>query len=66
MTSTPPRLLRLPEVRRLTGLATSSIYAEMQAGKFPRQVKLTERSVAWPENLVADWIAARLASNPGA
>lgn len=56
------RLLRLPEVRNRTGLSTSTLYALMQAGAFPRPVKLTARSVAWPENLVADWIAARLAA----
>lgn len=55
-----PRLLRLPEVRSMTGLPTSSLYALMADGAFPRPVKLTERSVAWPENLVTDWIAARL------
>lgn len=66
MTTSPPRLLRLPEVRHRTGLATSSLYALMADGEFPRPVKLTERSVAWPESLVSDWVAARLATHPAA
>lgn len=57
-----PRLLRLREVRSMTGLSQSTLYALMQTGDFPRPVRLTTRTVAWPENLVADWIAARLRS----
>ena len=60
------RLLRLPEVRHLTGLSTSTLYALMADGTFPRPVKLTERSVAWPERLVADWISTRLSAVPAA
>lgn len=61
MNPTPvPRLLRLREVRSMTGLSQSALYALMAEGRFPRPVKLTERSVAWPENLVAGWIADRL------
>jgi len=33
------RLLRLPEVQRLTGLCRSAIYEQMQSGAFPRSVK---------------------------
>lgn len=66
MTDSHPRLLRLPEVRHRTGLATSSLYALMAEGEFPRPVKLTERSVAWPEHLVSDWVAARIAANSAA
>jgi prophage regulatory protein len=57
-----PRLLRLREVRSMTGLSQSALYALMKDGQFPRPVKLTERSVAWPESLVAEWITARLAA----
>lgn len=54
------RLLRLSEVRHLTGLSQSSLYAEMQAGRFPRPLKLTRRSVAWRENQIAEWISERV------
>lgn len=64
MNESNTRLLRLPEVRRLTGLPTSSLYALMQSGQFPRPVRLTQRSVAWPEILVSDWLAARIAAGP--
>ncbi|MBM3802791.1 MAG: AlpA family phage regulatory protein [Acidimicrobiia bacterium] len=57
-----PRLLRLKEVKEKTGMATSSIYAEMAAEKFPRPVRLTRRAVAWPDNLINQWISDRLST----
>jgi len=56
------RILRLKEVRERTGLATSSIYALMADGKFPRPARLSERTVGWPENEVDDFVAARIAA----
>jgi len=56
------KLLRLPDVRARTGLPTSTLYAMMADGKFPRPVKLSARSVAWDESLVESWIVQRLAS----
>lgn len=56
-----PSLLRLPDVRRLTGLSNSAIYRHAQNGSFPRPLKLSERSSAWVESEVRGWIAARIA-----
>ena len=54
------RILRLNEVKVLTGLSRSTIYAEIAKGKFPRQVKLTgARSVGWYESAIAQWIESR-------
>ncbi len=54
-------LLRLPEVKRLTGLSTTVIYERMEAGTFPCAVKLGPRAVAWAADEVLDWIGARKA-----
>ncbi len=54
------RLLRLPEVRRLTGLCRSTIYQKMQRGIFPRSVKVGPRAAGWSEASVQAWIADRL------
>ncbi len=44
----------------MTGLARSTIYAEIAKGKFPRQIKLTgARSVGWHESAVVQWIESR-------
>lgn len=56
----PDRLLRLPEVERLTGLRRSTIYEQMRRGIFPRSVKAGQRSAAWPESAVQSWIAERM------
>ena len=54
------RLLRLPEVERLTGLRRSTIYEQMQRGVFPRSVKVGPRAATWSEIAVQAWIADRL------
>jgi len=56
----PDRLLRLPEVQRLTGLGRSAIYLQMQEGVFPRSVKAGRRAATWSEAAVQAWIAQRL------
>ena len=63
MSDTIAKLSRLPEVRTRTGLPTSTLYAMMADGKFPRPIKLSARSVAWDESLVSDWIETRLAES---
>lgn len=60
--ATPPRLLRLPDVIRATGLARSSIYDLIAAGRFPRPVPLTATARAWREDEVQQWIADRIAA----
>jgi len=56
-----PALIRISEVHRLTGLSNSAIYRGVQSGTFPRPLKLTERSSAWVETEVLEWIASRIA-----
>lgn len=55
------KLLRLPEVERLTGYKKTSIYAGMRATPptFPRCVRLGVRAVAWRESDIAAWQAQR-------
>ena len=53
------RLLRRPEVERVTGLARSSIYRLMQSGDFPRPVKVGPAAVRWRESDIAAWLESR-------
>jgi len=53
------RFLRLNEVREITGLSRSSIYADPQ---FPKPVKIGSRAVAWVEAEVRDWAKVRIAA----
>ena len=50
------RIIRRTEVLFMTGLATSTLYAKMQAGEFPRPIKLGRRAVGWKSNTVELWI----------
>ncbi|WP_297899993.1 AlpA family phage regulatory protein [Metallibacterium sp.] len=62
----PPRLLRLPEVIRSTGLARSSIYDLIREGRFPAPVPLTATARAWRSDEIETWISERCAERDGA
>ena len=55
------RLIRIGEVKRLTGLSTATIYRKISAKEFPRPVQLGAVARAWPLSEVQDWIAQRIA-----
>ena len=54
------KLIRLKKVSELTGLARSTIYKYIAEGAFPKSMKLGPRLVAWVEEEVQAWIAARI------
>jgi prophage regulatory protein len=53
------RLIRLPEVRAMVGLGTTSIYDKIKKGEFPKQVKLGRLS-GWVEAEVQEWISRQI------
>lgn len=55
------RLLRRREVELKTGKSRSAIYDGVSKGTFPAPVPIGDKSVAWLEEEVDSWIAARLA-----
>ena len=54
-------ILRLPEVITKTGRSRSTLYADIEAGKFPKPVKLGARAIGFVADEVDAWIAARIA-----
>lgn len=54
------RLIRLEEVRRLSGLSRSHLYALIQRGEFPSPVKISIRAAAWVSREVDQWVRARI------
>jgi prophage regulatory protein len=52
----PLRILRLSAVKAKTGQATSTIYAAIASGNFPRPIPLGERAVGWLESEIDSWI----------
>jgi len=54
------RILRRTEVEATIGLGRSSIYAMMEAGSFPKPVRLGQRAVGWLEHEVQEWLKNRV------
>lgn len=55
------KLMRLPEVREFTQRSTTRIYADMEAGTFPRPIKIGPRAVAWTTSSLNAWLQERIA-----
>jgi prophage regulatory protein len=58
----PNRLIDRTAVKAMTSLPTSSLYALMAKKQFPTPVKISDRRVAWQENLVQEWINSRISA----
>ena len=59
-TSHPRRIMRLPEVKSLTGFGRAWIYMLMQQGKFPKSRRIGTRAVGWDSQEVEQWVVQRL------
>jgi len=55
--------LRLPELKSVTGLSKSSLYALIRAKSFPSPVQLGPRTVAWVRSEVRQWAAERISKS---
>lgn len=68
-TALPPpravRILRLPDVCRITGLGRSMIYQLEADRHFPGRVKLAARAVGWIEEEVQAWLLRRIERSRG-
>lgn len=54
------KIIRLPEVKALTGLSRSTIYSFIKTGDFPKGIALGMNSVGWLEEEVLRWINQRV------
>ena len=57
------KIIRLNEVKVITGLSRSTIYLRMAEGKFPQQISLGSRAVGWINSEVIDWIEHRISES---
>lgn len=55
------RIIRLPEVCRMTGLGRAMIYRLQSRKSFPQSVKITDYAVGWIDSEVQAWLAQRAA-----
>jgi prophage regulatory protein len=53
-------ILRLPEVKKSTGLSRSTIYLRIVQGTFPKPVSLGGRAVGWLEAEIQEWLQQRI------
>jgi prophage regulatory protein len=49
-------LMKLADVINETRLSRATIYRLIAKGKFPKQIRLSERATAWLRSEVAEWI----------
>jgi len=54
------RVLKLKEVCSIVGLKPSTIYKLMSNGEFPKQIKLTAKSVGWSSSEVNHWVSLKI------
>lgn len=54
------RFIRLPEVKRRTGLARSTIYKKLTTKEFPKPVKMGTRCTLWLESSIEEWMSERV------
>ncbi len=50
------RLIRLPEVLKRVGLSRARMYGLINAGRFPKQVRIGLRSVVFLESEIEAWM----------
>ena len=53
-------ILRWPAVKDRIGLCRSRVYQLIEAGKFPKQIKISERATGWLESEINQWIEERI------
>jgi prophage regulatory protein len=56
-------IIRLPRAIQKTGLSRSTIYALLNRGEFPQQIKLSPRAMGFLESEIDAWIAGRISAS---
>jgi len=54
------RMLRLPDIKFLTGLSRSTIYLRISTGDFPKPIPLGGRAVGWDEKEIEEWLQQQI------
>jgi prophage regulatory protein len=58
------RILRIKTVLARTGLTRSTLYRKMEAGTFPKNIRISTRCMGWRESAVAEWLASLPSDEP--
>jgi len=57
------KLLRFPEVKKITGLSRSTIFRLEKNGEFPQRKQISIQAVGWLLEEVNEWIETRQCVN---
>lgn len=53
------RYIRIKELALMLSISRSNIYRLIKDGKFPKQIKLTERTSVWRLSVIEKWVEDR-------
>ena len=56
------KIIKLPRVMEMTTFCRTTIYRLIEKGKFPKQIKLAERSSGWLEDEVLNYLEDKINS----
>ena len=56
MSTEENRVVRLPEVMRLTGLSKATIHRRYRDGMFPQPLRLGPQSIGWWRAEILEWL----------
>jgi len=56
------KIIKLPRVMEMTTFCRTTIYRLIEKGKFPKQIKLAERSSGWLESEVLNYLETKINS----
>lgn len=57
------RIIRLQELKNLTGLSTTTIWRKEKENSFPKRRKISKRAVGWMQNEVVQWMNEQAATD---
>ncbi|WP_354311709.1 helix-turn-helix transcriptional regulator [Sphingomonas trueperi] len=60
----PDRILRIKTVLARTGLTRSTLYRKMEAGTFPKNIRISTRCMGWRESAIAEWLSSLPSDEP--
>ncbi len=58
-------IIKLNKVKNLTALSRTTIYRLIANGKFPKQIKLSERSSGWLLSEIDEWLDEKINARDG-
>ena len=59
----PMKLIKMPVVMNRVAMSRTNLFIKVKEGTFPAPISLGARAIAWVEEEVDEWVAARIAAS---